>query len=213
MRCAEVFNIIRETGIIAIIRGITEKEALFTAEALLKSGIRTLEVTFNTPGADIIIKRMLEEFKNEIVVGAGTVTNTVNAVRAIQCGAEFVLAPNLDPDVVSTVKMSGKLMIPGAFTATEVLRCYELGGDIVKVFPVSSVGPQYIKDLRGPYNNIDMIPVGGVDISNARDFIKAGSIALGVGGSLIKKEFLENNDYKALQELAQRFIEEINFGR
>jgi len=209
MRSSEVFQVIRDTGIVTILRGTSEEEALRTVEALHKAGIKAIEVTFNTPGADNIISKLVKEYKNELIIGAGTVINVASAVRAIECGAEFVLAPNMDKDVISTVKKYGKLMVPGAFTATEVLKCYEMGADIVKIFPASSVGPKYIKDLKGPYNHIDMMPVGGVDIDNVKDFIKAGSVAVGVGGSLIKKEFLSKGDYKGIEDLAKRFIEEI----
>lgn len=213
MRSSEVFQVIRDTGIVTILRGTSEKEALSTVEALHRAGIKAIEVTFNTPGADNIISKLAREYKGQLVIGAGTVINIASAVRAIECGAEFVLAPNTDKDVIATVKKYGKLMIPGAFTATEVLKCYELGADIVKIFPVSTAGPKYIKDLRGPYNHIDMIPVGGVDIDNAREFLKAGSIAVGVGGSLIKKELLDKEDYKGIEDLAKRFIEEIRKDR
>jgi 2-dehydro-3-deoxyphosphogluconate aldolase/(4S)-4-hydroxy-2-oxoglutarate aldolase len=213
MRSAEVFELIKETGVVAIMRGIGEEEALHTVEALCKGGVKAIEVTYNTPGADRIIMSISRRFKEDVIVGAGTVTKTANAVRAIECGAEFVLAPNTDAEVVAAVKRYGKLMVPGAFTATEVLKCYDYGADIVKIFPVSSVGPKYIKDLRGPYDHIDMMPVGGVDLGNAGEFIKAGSIAVGVGGSLIKKEFIAAENYKAIEQLAEKFIDEIGKAR
>jgi len=198
---------------VSILRGTGEEESYRIVEALYNAGVKAIEVTFNTKGADRIIQKLVQDYKGELIVGAGTVTNIVNAVKAIDCGAEFVLAPNTDIEVISTVKRYGKLMVPGAFTATEVLKCYEAGADIVKVFPVSSVGPEYIKDLRGPYDYIDMMPVGGVDVDNVRKFIKAGSIAVGVGGSLTKKDLIARGDYKGIEELAKRFIEEINKGR
>lgn len=213
MRSSEVFGLIRDSGIVAILRGVGEEKTLHTVEVLCKAGIKAIEVTFNTPGADNIILSVLKRFKGDIIVGAGTVTNPAAAARALECGAEFVLAPNIDAEVVSTVKRYGKLMAPGAFTATEVLKSYDLGADIVKIFPVSSVGPQYIKDLRGPYDYIDMMPVGGVDVGNVRDFIKAGAIAVGVGGSLVKKDFLAEENYKAIEELAKKFIDEIGQAR
>lgn len=213
MRSSDVFGLIKDTGIVAILRGIDEDKSIRTVEALCKGGVRAIEVTFNTPGADSIILSILGRFKGEIIIGAGTVTNPATAVRAMECGAEFVLAPNTDAEVISTVKKYGKTMVPGAFTPTEVLKCYELGADIVKVFPVSSVGPKYISDLRGPYDYIDMMPVGGVDINNAGEFIRAGAIAVGVGGSLIKKELLASGNYKAIEELAKRYMDEVKKAR
>ena len=213
MRSSDVFGLIKDTGIVAILRGIGEEESLRTVEALCKAGVKAIEVTFNTPGVDKIILSLIRSFRGEIIVGAGTVTNPASAVRAIECGAEFVLAPNTDAEVVATVKRYGKLMVPGAYTATEVLKCYDFGADIVKIFPASSVGPKYIKDLRGPYDYIDMMPVGGVNVDNVGEFIKAGSLAVGVGGSLIRKDLLAKENYKAIEELAKKFIDEINKAR
>lgn len=213
MGSADTYKIIKDTGIVVIMRGIGEEEALHAVEALCEGGVKAIEVTFNTPGADRIILSLLKRFKDEVIVGAGTVTSAASAVRALECGAEFVLAPNTDSEVVMTVKRYGKLMVPGALTATEVLKCYDLGADIVKIFPVSSLGPKYIKDLRGPYDYIDMMPVGGVDVKNVGEFIKAGSIAVGVGGSLIKKDLLADKNYKAIGELAKKFVDEIGNAR
>lgn len=209
MKSSDVLGLIRDTGIVAILRGIEEDKAIRTVEALYKGGVKAIEVTFNTPGVDRIMLSIHERFKGEIAIGAGTVTNPASAVRAMECGAEFVLAPNMDAEVISTVKRYGKIMVPGAFTATEVLKCYDSGADMVKIFPVSSAGPKYISDLRGPYDYIDMMAVGGVDVNNAGEFIKAGATAVGVGGSLIKKDFLANDNYKAIEELAKKYIDEI----
>ena len=213
MKNTEVIELIKNTGIVAIMRGIEEEEALHTVEALCNAGVKAVEVTFNTRGADKIILSLLDRFKGDIIVGAGTVTNPAAAAKAVECGAEFVLAPNVDAEVAEVVKSYGKVMVPGAFTPTEVLKCHNIGADIVKIFPVSAVGPKYIKDLKGPYDNIEMMPVGGVDVSNAGEYIKAGSIAVGAGGSLIRKDLLAKGNYKAIEELAEKFIYEINSAR
>jgi 2-dehydro-3-deoxyphosphogluconate aldolase/(4S)-4-hydroxy-2-oxoglutarate aldolase len=213
LKNTEVIELIKNTGIVAIMRGIEEEEALHTVEALCNAGVKAVEVTFNTRGADKIILSLLDRFKGDIIVGAGTVTNPAAAAKAVECGAEFVLAPNVDAEVAEVVKSYGKVMVPGAFTPTEVLKCHNIGADIVKIFPVSAVGPKYIKDLRGPYDNIEMMPVGGVDVSNAGEYIKAGSIAVGAGGSLIRKDLLAKGNYKAIEELAEKFIYEINSAR
>ena len=213
MRSTEVFGLIKATGIVAIMRGVGEEEALHTVESLCNAGVKAIEVTFNTPGADKIIISLLNRFKKDVIVGAGTVTDPAIAARAVECGAEFVLAPNTDAEVISFVKSHGKVMVPGAFTPTEVLKCHDMGADIVKIFPVSTVGPKYIKDLRGPYDKIEMMPVGGVDINNAGEFIKAGSIAVGIGGSLIRKDLMAKGNYRAIEELAKNFIYEINSAR
>jgi len=210
---ADVLGLIRATGIVAIMRGIEEYKAVRAAEALLKGGVKAIEVTFNTPGADRIIMSIHERFKEDVIVGAGTVTNPASAVRAMDCGAEFILAPNTDAEVIATVKKYGKVMVPGAFTATEVLKCYTCGADMVKIFPVSSVGPKYIGDLRGPYDYIEMMAVGGVNADNAGKFIKAGAAAVGAGGSLLDRKQLDDGNYQAIEELARRFTEEIKSTR
>ncbi len=213
MKNTKVIELIKNTGIVAIMRGIAEEEALRTVEALCNAGVKAVEVTFNTRGADKIITSLIDRFKDDVIVGAGTVTNPEIAEKAVECGAEFVLAPNTDADVIAVVKNCGKVMVPGAFTPTEVLKCHDMGADIVKVFPVSTVGPKYIKDLRGPYDNIELMAVGGVDASNAGEYIKAGSIAVGVGGSLIRKDLIAKGNYKAIEEIAEKFIYEINSAR
>lgn len=213
MKNTKVIELIKNTGIVAIMRGIAEEEALRTVEALCNAGVKAVEVTFNTRGADKIITSLIDRFKGDVIVGAGTVTNPAIAAKAVECGAEFVLAPNTDADVIAVVKNCGKVMVPGAFTPTEVLKCHDMGADIVKVFPVSTVGPKYIKDLRGPYDNIELMAVGGVDASNAGEYIKAGSIAVGVGGSLIRKDLIAKGNYKAIEEIAEKFIYEINSAR
>ncbi len=213
MKNTKAIELIKNTGIVAIMRGIAEEEALRTVEALCNAGVKAVEVTFNTRGADKIITSLIDRFKGDVIVGAGTVTNPAIAAKAVECGAEFVLAPNTDADVIAVVKNSGKVMVPGAFTPTEVLKCHDMGADIVKVFPVSTVGPKYIKDLRGPYDNIELMAVGGVDVSNAGEYIKAGSIAVGVGGSLIRKDLIAKGNYKAIEEIAEKFIYEINSAR
>jgi len=213
LKNTKAIELIKNTGIVAIMRGIAEEEALRTVEALCNAGVKAVEVTFNTRGADKIITSLIDRFKGDVIVGAGTVTNPAIAAKAVECGAEFVLAPNTDADVIAVVKNSGKVMVPGAFTPTEVLKCHDMGADIVKVFPVSTVGPKYIKDLRGPYDNIELMAVGGVDVSNAGEYIKAGSIAVGVGGSLIRKDLIAKGNYKAIEEIAEKFIYEINSAR
>ncbi|MDU2065440.1 MAG: bifunctional 4-hydroxy-2-oxoglutarate aldolase/2-dehydro-3-deoxy-phosphogluconate aldolase [Sporomusaceae bacterium] len=213
MRSADTFQIIKDTGIVVVLRGLTETETVHTVEALYNGGIRAIEVTFNTPGAASIIEKINKEFKDRIIVGAGTVLSTEQAAMAMASGAEFVLAPNVDLDVIRLVKQYGKLMVPGAFTPTEVLACYKAGADMVKVFPVSSVGPNYIKDLKGPYDHMDLMPVGGVTIKNAKAFMEAGSVAVGVGSSLSPKDLITAGKYDEITQIAKAFMAEVAAGR
>ena len=204
-----IINTILETGVIAILRGLARDSLMETVAALHAGGIRALEVTFNTAGACEMIRQIAREYNSELHVGAGTVLNAEAAVRAIDSGAEFVVSPNTDPEVIAAVKKHGKIMIPGAFTPTEILRCDACGADMIKVFPVSSVGPQYIKDIKGPYNSLRLVPVGGVDLSNAGAFIKAGADALGVGGSLVRADLISRKDFRGLTTLADKFLQAV----
>ena len=213
MRSADVLKEIQESGIIAILRGLAEKHLLKTVGALVQANIRAIEITFNTPGAKEAIALVKKEFGDSVVVGAGTVINPIYASQAIESGAEFILAPNMDAEVIALVHKHGKLMVPGAFTPTEVLLCYTMGCNVVKLFPAGSVGPRYIKELRGPFDHVDLIPVGGVDLSNVGEFIKAGAIAAGVGGNLTRKDLIEAEDFQGITALAQSFLREIRKGR
>jgi 2-dehydro-3-deoxyphosphogluconate aldolase / (4S)-4-hydroxy-2-oxoglutarate aldolase len=213
MRSVDVFKVIQDSGIIAILRGVAEKHLLKTVDALAQANIRAIEITFNTPGAKEAIALVKKEFGDTIVVGAGTVVNSIFAAQAIESGAEFMLAPNMDSEVIAIVHKHGKLMIPGAFTATEVLKCYTMGCNVVKIFPAGSVGPKYIKEMRGPFDHVDLIPVGGVDISNVKDFIKAGALAVGVGGNLARKDLIEAENFSGLTALGKEFLNELQKGR
>ena len=204
-----IINTILETGVIAILRGVARDTLMETVAALHAGGIRALEVTFNTAGACEMIQQIAREYNSQLHVGAGTVLNAEAAVQAIDSGAKFVVSPNTDPEVIAAVKKQGKIMIPGAFTATEILRCEACGADMIKVFPVSSVGPQYIKDIKGPYNSLRLVPVGGVDLSNAGAFIKAGADALGVGGSLVRADLISRKDFRGLTTLAGKFLQTV----
>lgn len=213
MLAEAVVNTIEETGVIAILRGIAPDSAMDAVAALHAGGIRALEVTFNTAGACDMIRQIAREYCGKLHIGAGTVLDREAALQAIDSGAEFVVAPNTDPEVIATVKKHGMAMIPGAFTPTEILRCHNSGADMIKVFPVSSVGPQYIKDLKGPYKSLRLVPVGGVDLRNTGAFIKAGADAVGVGGSLLRGDLIVKQDFQGLAILAGEFLQAVKEGR
>ena len=137
----------------------------------------------------------------------GTVLDAETARMVIDVGAEFVFSPVLKPEMIEICRRYSKIAIPGAFTPTEILNAWECGADLVKVFPTSQVGPSYIKAVKAPLPQIDLLAVGGVDLDNAKDFINAGCSAVGVGSSLVKKQFLKDNNFKALTKLAAKYIE------
>lgn len=201
-----VIKTIQETGVISIARGIDVETVVPVARALLKGGIRVFEVTCNTAGVMDSIKILKKEFGSDMWIGAGTVTNPVLAQLVLDAGADFVLAPNFDPDVIMTVHERCRLMIPSVTTPTEVVKAHRLGVDLLKLFPASGLGPAYLKDLRGPFENAALIPVGGISLDTIEAFVKAGAIAVGTGSQLLKKSFIENRQWDALTEEAAKYV-------
>ena len=149
----------------------------------------------------------------DVVIGVGTVLDPETARAAILAGAEFVVTPVFNPEVIKLVKRYGKIVIPGAFTPTEILNAWEQGADIVKVFPAEPSGPGYIKAILGPFPQIRLMPVGGVGIKNAREFIKHGACALGIGGSLAANDKIKGKKWDEITEMAVKLIQEVKAGR
>ena len=192
------------TGLIVIIRAESSKELKEAAIALREGGARFIEVTMTTPNALKVIGEISKSL-SDVIIGVGSVLDPETAKAAILSGAEFVVCPTLNRDVIRLCNRYSKIVIPGAFTPTEILSAWETGADLVKVFP-SSGGPSYIKAIKAPLPQISLVPVGGVNIENVADFIKAGASAVGVGGNLVKKEFLERRDFTTLTQLCRKFV-------
>lgn len=171
--------------VVAILRGIDAAHILPIAEALHAGGIRLLEITLNSRDALNAIKEVAGQWGDRLVVGAGTVLSPEEAEAAVAAGAQFILSPSLDIPTIQKTKELGALSIPGAFTATEIVTAWRSGADLVKVFP-ASVGPAYFRDLRGPLPHIPLMPTGGVNLENIRQFQKAGAAAFGIGSALVR---------------------------
>jgi len=195
--------------IIAIVRGIPESLADQTAEALANGGIRFIEVTLNTAGALNIMSRWKKNFGNELKIGAGTVLDLDMAKKAIDAGAEYLITPNLDEEVVKFAVEQRIDIWPGTMTPSEIVRASKAGAKAVKVFPTGSLGSNYIKELQGPLSHIKMISTGGVNLDNIQDFFKAGAFAVGLGGNLVDKNLIEAERFKELTELAIKFTNKI----
>ena len=195
--------------LVAIIRGIQSGDVLPVAHALYKGGFRTLEITLNSPGALAAIETVAHQLQGRVVVGAGTVLDAASAKAAISSGAEFIISPSLDIDTIQQTKSLGKVSIPGAFTATEIFQAYKNGGDIIKVFP-ASIGADYIRDLKGPFPQIPLMPTGGIHLKNIRDFQLAGAAAFGIGSALVNaKEPVTDVSLQALMARAGQFIQAV----
>ena len=209
-----VLNTIVSCGLIPVIRTKNSVQAVRVADAIQKGGAPLLEITMTVPGALDVLKKITETASENVIVGAGTVLDGETARMAILAGAEFVLSPSLNPEMIRVCRRYGKVAIPGAMTPTEVLTAWELGADFVKVFPADVLGgADYIKALKGPLPQIQLIPTGGVHLDNASSLIKAGAAALGVGGSLVDGNAASVEEFEGLTRKTEKFLEVIQNAR
>jgi 2-dehydro-3-deoxyphosphogluconate aldolase/(4S)-4-hydroxy-2-oxoglutarate aldolase len=199
-------NRIIEIGIVPVIRAASSEQAMQAAEAVCAGGVPVVEVTMTVPGAIEVIARLATSLGPEILIGAGTVLDAETAKRCIDAGAEFIVSPGFDLETVRVVNRTGKLMMAGALTPSEVIAAWKAGSDFVKIFPCGAVGgAKYIKALKAPLPQIPMIPTGGVNLITAADFILAGSAALGIGGELVSAAALESGNTDLIVEAARSF--------
>ena len=207
MTKAEVRARILEVGIVPVIRAASAKKAMAAAEAIAAGGITILEVTMTVPGALDAITQLVKNLGSEVLVGAGTVLDAQAARQCFDAGAQFLVSPGLDLGTIKAATEAGKLMMAGALTPTEVIAAWKGGADFVKVFPASAVGgASYLKALRGPLPQVQLVPTGGVNLNTAADFIRAGAAALGVGGELILTAALNSGDTAQITELAKKYL-------
>ncbi|HSA96215.1 MAG TPA: bifunctional 4-hydroxy-2-oxoglutarate aldolase/2-dehydro-3-deoxy-phosphogluconate aldolase [Acidobacteriota bacterium] len=206
MKKDEVLGTILETRVVAVIRMKDAARLADVAVALGRGGVRALEVTMTVPGAVGIIREMARTKAPGTLVGAGTVLDAKTARDVIAAGADFVVSPATDMKTVKVCRDAGVLVAPGAFTPTEIVAAWQAGADIVKVFPATSLGPQFCRDLRGPLPEVRLMPTGGVTIENARDFIAAGAAAVGLGTALVDAKAVEAGDWEALEARARRLM-------
>lgn len=209
----EQVRLIEESGIIAIVRFDRPEQLIQVAQAIRAGGVGIIEFTMTTPNALDIIEESGREFGDEVLLGAGTVLDAETARAAILAGAEFIVSPTLDPEVIEVCRRYSKVVIPGAFTPTEILTAWQRGADFVKVFPASFGGPGYLKAMRGPLPQVKLIPVGGVSLENTADFIRAGAVAVAVGGNLVKKRAIAEGNFAELTETARQFVAAVREGR
>lgn len=202
-----------ETGVVGIIRTSSSEELVNVARALRDGGVVAIEVTMTTPGALAAISEIAKQMGGEVILGAGTVLDTETARAAFLAGAEFLVSPVLVPEVIAMCHRYDKVVLPGAFTPTEIYRAWELGADAVKVFPATALGPQFFRDVRAPLPQIKLTPTGGVSLDNAGEFIKAGAAFVGVGGNLVDKKAIAEGRWDALRETAGRYVEAVRRAR
>ena len=204
---------IEACGIVAIIRANSANELIDAAAAIHAGGVNVIEVTMTTPNALQVISDVSSAYGDSVLVGAGSVLDAETARAVMLAGAEFIVSPVTKADVIEICNRYGKVVIPGAFTPTEILTAWEAGADYVKVFPSSGVGASYIKDVKAPLPHIPLVPTGGIDAENAAEFINAGATALGVGSSLVNNQLIEAGQFESLTERAKKLSAEVQRAR
>jgi len=206
----QVLTSLKDSGVVAVIRTETASDLIEVSKALRRGGVRFIEITMTVPGALAVIQEAVSQLEgDDVFIGAGTVLDAETARAAILAGAQYIVGPTFDLDMVQLCNRYGIVVMPGAYTPLEILTAWQSGGDIVKVFPAGIGGPRFFKDIKGPLPQIDLLPTGGVNLETAPQYIKAGACAVGVGGALVGSGLIESRNYQAITENAQKFIEVI----
>jgi len=214
MNREDVVGRIREVGVVPVVRAASAEEALQVIEAIKAGGVPILEITMTVPRAVSVIEQVIAAYGDEAVVGAGTVLDAETARACILAGAQFVVSPSLDLETIACCRRYGIAVMPGALTPTEVVRAWTAGADFVKVFPAGAMGgASYLKALKAPLPQIELIPTGGVSLKTAADFIKAGASALGVGADLVDTKALREGQAHLITERARQYVEIVRESR
>ena len=214
MNKSEVLRQIKEVGIIPVVRATTADEAMRAIDAIREGGISVLEITMTVPGAVGVIEQVAARFGNDALVGAGTVLDAETAKDCVSAGAQFIVSPALNLETIAYCNEQDVAVMPGALTPTEVVQAWKAGADFVKVFPAGAVGgASYLKALKAPLPQIELVPTGGVSLKTAADFIKAGAAALGVGADLVDIKAIREGQSGIITERAKQFVEIVRISR
>jgi len=205
----EILQRIKDMGVLAVLRGPSEELTLKMVDALIKGGVYGIEITYSTPNAAQVVRSLDQEFGDQIVLGMGTVTKPEQVEEALSAGSTFLVSPHTNEILGKEMAISGAPVMMGALTPSEVMSAYELGSDVVKIFPGSLGGPGYMKALKGPFPDIPMMPTGGVSESNLVDWFKAGAFAVGAGSKLCPKEYALSGEFEKITETAIGFMDAV----
>lgn len=213
MNKINVLSKVSECGVVAVVRAETKEEAVTISKACIRGGIKGIEVTFTVKGADEVIKELtsLYNLQNDVVIGAGTVLDSTTARIAILAGAQFVVSPSFDEETAKICNLYQVPYMPGCMTITEMKRALESGVDIVKLFPGNNFGPDFVKGVKAPLPQVNIMPTGGVSLENVDQWIKNGCVAVGVGGNLLAPA--KTGDYDLITEYAKQYVEEVRAAR
>ncbi|OHB55536.1 MAG: hypothetical protein A2Y12_03770 [Planctomycetes bacterium GWF2_42_9] len=202
----KILSTLKASSVVAVIRVDDPGDLVDVSKALYAGGVKFIEITMTVPGALTVIEKAVNSLRNEdVYIGAGTVLDGETARLAILAGASYVVSPAYMADVVNTCKRYGVVVMPGALTPTEIINAWEAGADVVKIFPGDIGGPNYIKAIREPFPQVELLPTKGIDFNTAAAFIKAGAIAVGTGSALVNKTMMANKEYQKITENARRF--------
>ena len=195
-----------DSGIVAVVRSPDSQQLLETARALADGGVDVVEITMTVPDALDVVRQVRNALGDRLMLGAGTILDAETCRAALLAGAEYIVAPTLNLEVIRQCRRYNKLVMPGAFTPSEILAAWEAGADIVKVFPADVVGPAFFKAMRGPLPQIRLMPTGGVDLTTAAAFLKAGACCLGVGGQLVEPRAVAEGNFNRIRDLARQYV-------
>ena len=213
MNIPGIVGAIEQAGVVAVIRMKEPEKLRAVIDAIGQGGIRALEVTMTVPGAIELIRQLAPTLPSGFVLGAGTVLDPETAARVIDAGAQFIVSPVSRPSIIQAAHAHGVPAMPGCFTPTEILDAWDSGADVVKVFPATSLGPSFLKDVRGPLPHVKLMPTGGVTLDNAGDWIRAGAVAVGIGTALLDAAAIASGNYGLLRANAERVVANIKSAR
>src|SRR5215831_3687687 len=207
MKQKEILSFMTEVGIVPVVRTSSAEAAIRAVEAIYRGGVRSAEITMTVPGAIKALEKIADQFGDKIMLGAGTVLDPETARICMLAGAQFFVTPSLNVKTIEMAKRYSKVICPGALTPTEVVTAWQAGADVVKVFPASAVGgAKYIKALKGPFPQIEMIPTGGVNLETAGDFLRAGACAVAVGGELVDAKTIKEGRFEIIEDRARQYL-------
>jgi 2-dehydro-3-deoxyphosphogluconate aldolase/(4S)-4-hydroxy-2-oxoglutarate aldolase len=202
-----------DCGIVAVVRSPDSRQLVEVVRALVDGGVTVAEITMTVPGALDVLRQVRQALADRVLLGAGTILDPETARAALLAGAEYLVSPTLNLDVIRLCQRYDKLVMPGAFTPTEILAAWEAGADIVKVFPAEVVGPAFFKALRGPLPQIRLMPTGGVDLTTAATFLKAGACCLGIGSQLVEPAAVAARNFDRLRDVARQYVDIVRQAR
>ncbi|ASE35125.1 bifunctional 2-keto-4-hydroxyglutarate aldolase/2-keto-3-deoxy-6-phosphogluconate aldolase [Mammaliicoccus sciuri] len=207
MKKYKILNQLHENYLVAVVRGNDEDETKKIVDEIIKGGFKNIEITFTVPNAEEVINQVHKQYGDDIVLGAGTVLDAATAQIAINKGAQYIVSPHLDTNISKLCNIYSIPYLPGCSSATEIIEALRYGSDLIKLFPGGQLGAGFIKDIKGPVPNVELMPSGGVNLDNISDWIEKGSFAVGIGGDLTK-EFTGNN-FEVISEKAQKYVEAV----